>query len=150
MGVILDHCYTFFETSDLFLKWSELVMTSVQPSGFQLYFIGLSKFVGEFVRSDAELSLKIYTRWGFLSQDLMINKAKEKLGRLGKTILSSYARQNLITQVAKDKKYFNASDVYEAASGSFSRRDIQRALRRRSDLRVSGRTKSMRYTLVKR
>ena len=151
MGVILEHVEEFTDFSEekirkAFGDWYRCAMTGFEPAHDEQFFNGLRSLGGREMLDDAKFSLSLYRRWGYLSRELLLNKAVNR----NKTLVPAESRRVALDELAEGGKRFSLSEYLEKLRGNVSRRQAERDLSRHGGLKAVGRTKARYYMRVKR
>jgi hypothetical protein len=73
LGVLLEFCQS---ESTLFCEWKKTATSDFPKAHWEQFFIGKRRMGGKLMFDDARFSLDEYRRWGYLSREILINKAK--------------------------------------------------------------------------
>jgi hypothetical protein len=114
---------------------------------WEQFYIGVSKFGGLLCRQSAERALKPFLAWGYLCNDLPVNKASAALRT--RTLLGSDARQAILLELGRSHDSFTVEDYLRAAGPGLHRRQAQRDIRRWFGGHTFGETRARRYRLRK-
>lgn len=128
----------------LYIKWMQLVTCGVHPVDYQMFFIGTMKPGGKIMMSKAQNPSKVYLKWGFLENEILVNKAAR---REGQTLMAKENRILLIKKLAKEKSRFTVSDYIVATGGNVSRRQAELDLQSTKGIRAHGHTRARTYTM---
>lgn len=144
-GVLLDHVECLMEKKQIakFRLWKSSALHAVRKTGSELFFIGTRQFAGKLMSLDAERSLTLYSRWGYLSRDLMINKPRRLHAEM--TLLTPLQRRRILKSLLKERKRITANLYIEQCDGMISRRQAQLDLEM-SSLKISGNTRNRFYS----
>lgn len=151
LGVLLEQVGTLLIPKDElqnFTRWKRLVLFQIKPANSEFFWIGLDVFAGKRMKRSVENSIKAYTTWGYLGDELLINKSYFK--KSFKTQLSSRMRMALLKQLAQTKSHFYLHDYLEVLEGKVQRRVAELDLQKANFLRKIGNTKSRYYKLKSR
>ena len=121
-------------------KWMALVLHEIPKAANEQYFIGLAKFAGKIMKTDAALTIDLYRRWGFIGCEIMINKFRPE-----KTRLTPLQRRWALNELLKIKKRITADDYRRAAKYWISRRQAERDLANHKKLKAHNQTRGRYY-----
>lgn len=128
------------ERQDLFLAWKNLILVNAHPAHFEQFFIGNRKLGGKLMLEDANYTLKEYLKWGYLSREVLFNKATNE-----SFPTHSYdfdTRQKIARKLIDEHHRIFTKDYWNAIGQSISRRQAERDLRGFSFLQPRGQTKN--------
>ena len=117
-------------------------MSGVSPSQGELFFVGLYKLGSKFAVRQAEGASQPYLRWGYLGQDLWLNKASSQDHG---TVLAASRRQQVLNRLIESQPSFTVADYRAALGGTVSARQAQRDLARHPQLKAQGFTRNRIY-----
>lgn len=147
-GVLFEHVrlHSRFSASErkLFSAWSKCALVSITPASGELFFIGLRAMTGRLMTTDAEFSLRSYTRWGYLGREVLVNKAlaaATSSTTTARTDIPASKRREILRELARHKRCVTVTDYIEAVGGAISRRQAQLDLAK-SGLHASGKTRN--------
>lgn len=145
-GVICEHAKILLQNRDKeerkqFEYWQRIALTGVERADHQQFFIGLKSVAGKLMLQDAQGSLNVYKKWGYLSKDLMINKSAS----VPKTVLSPDVRKQLLEQFMRDRESITVNEYMELLESNVSRKQAERDLRGFSKLKPKGFTRGRIY-----
>jgi len=128
--------------------WGTLVLKDFNKAPFESYFIGLRAFAGKLLQEDAEKSLSPYLRWGYFSQENLIQeKNKKKLEK--KTLLKKAQRMHILNSLIQSHSRFTVKDYRRKLKGLVSVRQAELDLKNHSGLKKVGQTKGRTYSVIK-
>lgn len=108
------------------------------------YFIGQRAFGGRLMQQDAEFSLKIYRRWGFVSRENLLPQ-KARSARPSATLLDADQRRRCLDALLKTQFRITARQYRLALDNQVSVRQAELDLSNHPRLKPMGRTKGRSY-----
>ena len=148
-GPLLETVHTFYisnkDTRKLFMNWLNCVMSGIKTAQGEQYFIGLRAFAGKLMQEDVNHSIKLYRRWGYYGQEILINKAGKKLKENPRTLLPLETRLRLLNEYMKVHESIRSKDYIELLGGCISQRQAELDLKAHSKLKPIGLTKGRFY-----
>jgi len=140
MGVLLEFVNNGNRTEQsLYRSWKSTVLDQVNPVDFQLYFFDAGRIGGQFQQNEASLPLIEYTRWGFLSREVLFNKPSEKLFRTHH--YSKASRLRILDDLLKVKGRITAAQYRQSLGNSVTTRTAERDLESHTGIKKMGKTR---------
>lgn len=132
----------------LFERWYDCVTSGIEPAHHELFFIGLRKFGGRLMRSDAEIPLTPYLRWGYLGREVLRTKSARFQGAV--TWVAPETRKRVLDDLIARRRggRITVQDYETALGGWVSRRQAQRDLSAHPRLKPRGRTRGKWYSIA--
>ena len=149
LGLLLEQYRTFLcpkKDRALFKLWSAVVLHRTPKARGEGFLIGVLPFAGTAVREGAEKPAGFYKKWGFLGQEVFVNKFALKQESLQRTALGPEERRLILHELFQRKCRITISDYLEACHGLISRRIAQMDLESMPKVRAEGRTRGRIYS----
>src|ERR1039457_4826857 len=127
LGVVCEHVRRILTSDERkqFDHWSIIALSDVPQTSGEQFFIGLFSPGGKLMGEQAEKSLKIYSRWGYLASQPMFNK----VGLTNKTLASQEIRLAILKNMTRKYLRLTVADYLSELNYTVSRRQAQRDFR---------------------
>ncbi len=147
-GVLGSHAELLLDQKSRrqFRLWLSCCLSQIHlKREWPVFFIGNFSFGGKAIFSEAEESLAIYTRWGFLAKTAMIQPSK-KLEMPTRTLLSQEFRLQKLRTLFSLKKRIRIVDYLKFLDFKVSKRTAELDLKKWA--KRHGRTRAATYTFL--
>jgi hypothetical protein len=151
MAVLLEHVELLMKDKNLlepFRLWKELVTWKIPLGQNEQFFIGLHGFSPAQAMKIAEKTLKLYQKWGYFGDEVLINKFKQRQENSPRTYLDLPARKMALKELMEKRSSFTVDDYIEECGGNISRRSAQLDLQQAPGLKRVGRTRAQIYKTI--
>lgn len=148
VGLLLEHVSVLLSDETervLFGLWKKVIQFEVPLATHENFFIGVREFASSGMVQDAEQSLKVYLKWGFLGRDMLVNKFSERQAAQPKTYLDASRRALILNRLLKTRRPFRIEDYIQACGGAVSRRVAQKDLENHPRVSARGHTRARVY-----
>lgn len=152
MGVLLEqaalHAHLSRRDASRLRSFSKLTLHGLPLGEGGSFFIATRAFAGRLAAQDAELSLKIYLKWGYLGRELMLN-SKARPAVRSRTLLAAAHRAKVLGQLIEESRDSGAPisvrSYREALGNAVGLRQAELDLAADPRLRPRGRTRGRVY-----
>jgi hypothetical protein len=133
-----------------FRLWAQSAMLGVETPHRGLYFVGTWSLGSRFAVQDAEGTLDIYARWGFLGREILVNKASAHLAFGHRTMRRAPERRRCLDAlIAQGARRLTVSDYRAALQSTVSMRQAQLDLAAHPRLRAHGKTRARYFVVIR-
>ena len=149
MGLLLEQFRIFLcpkRDRALFKLWSAVVLHRTPKAQGEGFLIGVLPFAGNAVREGAEKPAVYYKKWGFLGQEVFVNKFALKQKQLQRTTLGPDERKLILIELFEKNRKITVKDYLEACHGLISRRVAQMDLETMPGVQAEGRTRNCSFS----
>ncbi|USN48183.1 MAG: hypothetical protein H6626_03590 [Pseudobdellovibrionaceae bacterium] len=122
-----------------FAHWQKLVLAGVAPTnGRPQFFIGLLRPGSPLMAKYATRSTRAFENWGFIGQEVMINK----FAAHPQTVLDRKHRMRALSELLKNGSHITVDDYIHALDYKVSRRQAQRDIQSFPGIKSKGHTRN--------
>lgn len=126
--------------------WKKTVLNEIKPADSEQFFIGLQRLGSPTMLQNAEMPINEYSKWGYLSREILFNKPKLKTFKTHS--FSFEVRYKILMKLLTQNKRITISDYLLAIDHSISKRTAERDLSKIKSVKKFGNTKGTYYSII--
>jgi len=142
LGPLLEFSYQLQpkENKPTYKLWKQICTSHFEKAHWEQYYIGMRRIAGKLMFEDAQFACQEYLRWGYLSREVLVNKAQGGVHR--HRSLSTETRMRLLKKLSESHQRVTTHQYLEMLSFCISRRQAERDLNKATFLKAVGETQA--------
>ncbi len=128
------------QNKSLWNCWKKTAVNQIQKAEFEQFFIGWTKIAGQTMLENAQTPMREYLKWGYLSREILFNKAQNKTHTF-----TAAVRKNILIEMLKLHKKITVNDYLSKLNFAITKRTAERDLAQLKGIKKIGVTKGAFY-----